>query len=69
MDKLTEYFDAARGRRLKLAEKLGVKPSAISQWKKAPIARIAEIEAATGIPREKLRPDIFKKRSKAEAAE
>lgn len=67
MKKLTEYLNAARGRRLQLAEKLGIKPSAISQWKKVPLARVVEIEAATGIPREELCPDTFKRTRKAEA--
>lgn len=37
----------------------GITPQAISQWRKVPIERLADVEAATGIPREQLRPDVF----------
>lgn len=70
MKKLLEYLSGKRGRRLKLAEALEINPSAISQWDEVPLARVIAVEAATGIPREELRPDVFaapkeKKRKRA----
>lgn len=58
MEKLLEYLNAERGRRLKLADALGVFPSAISQWEEVPAKRIFEVSAFTGIPVEQLRPDM-----------
>ena len=44
-----------------LAEALGntLTRQAIDQWKAIPVARLRDIERATGIPRAELRPDIF----------
>lgn len=36
-----------------------ISPQAISQWKRVPAERVADVERATGIPRHRLRPDIF----------
>lgn len=44
-----------------LAKKLGVTPGAVTQWQYVPIRHVATVEAITGIPREQLRPDFFKK--------
>lgn len=59
MEKLLEYLNAERGRRLELAAFLEIAPSAISQWKEVPINRAIAIEAFTGISRKELRPDVF----------
>lgn len=45
-----------------------ISPQAISQWKRIPVARVAEIEKATGIPRHRQRPDIFESPEKESAA-
>lgn len=37
----------------------GITPQAISQWKKVPAERVIEVERATGVPRQELRPDIY----------
>jgi TorA maturation chaperone TorD len=42
-----------------LARALGVSQPAVSMWKRIPAERVADIEAVTGIPRAKLRPDLF----------
>ena len=44
-----------------LARALGdeISPQAISQWKRVPADRAAAVERATGIPRHRLRPDLF----------
>lgn len=59
MKQLLEYLNEERGRRFKLAEELGISPSAISMWKRVPVDRVSDIERLTGIPRQDLRPDIF----------
>jgi DNA-binding transcriptional regulator YdaS (Cro superfamily) len=61
MEALREYLDAERGRSVRLALALGITPGAISQWEKVPAERIVEIERATGIPRDSLRPDLFER--------
>src|SRR4051812_35382099 len=41
-----------------LAALLGISPAAISGWKKGvPLARVAQVEEKTGVPRHLLRPD------------
>lgn len=59
MEKLLEYLNAERGRRITLAAALKIAPSAISQWSEVPMGRVVAIEAATGIPRAELRPDLY----------
>jgi DNA-binding transcriptional regulator YdaS (Cro superfamily) len=57
------------GSQAKLAERLSVKPMAVSQWKKrgVPPERCGAIEDATGgaVTRAELRPDIFGTRATA----
>lgn len=43
-----------------LAGALGISYQAIQQWKKIPAERLVDIEKATGIPREELRPDLYR---------
>jgi hypothetical protein len=42
-----------------LARALGVNPSAVAQWTRAPAERLMQIEKLTGVPRNVLRPDLF----------
>ena len=42
-----------------LARVLGLSSAAIAQWKRIPAERIVEIERATGVRREVLRPDLY----------
>jgi len=42
-----------------LARKLGIVPSAVTQWTRVPPRHVLAIEGITGITRYKLRPDIF----------
>lgn len=60
MDKLTEYLKSNRGMMIRLAERLGLRPSTISQWKSVPVEHLAEVEAFTGIPRQDLLPEAFR---------
>ena len=59
-------YEAATRRAIKLAggnnalaRKLGIKPQAVSQWKRVPVERVLEIEGLTEMTREQLRPDIY----------
>lgn len=42
-----------------LAKQLGIAPQSLWKWRDVPIRHVNEIERIVGIPREKLRPDIF----------
>jgi len=44
-----------------LARKLGITAQAVHKWIHCPLDRLVDVEKATGVPREQLRPDIFKK--------
>jgi Putative antitoxin of bacterial toxin-antitoxin system, YdaS/YdaT len=45
----------------KLAKALNISPQAIVQWDTIPVARVVDVERVTGVARERLRPDIFRK--------
>lgn len=68
MDKLTEYFEAKRGRKVRLARSLGLTPGAVSQWEQVPADKAVDVSRLTGIPVEELRPDVFRV-SSVEAAQ
>jgi TorA maturation chaperone TorD len=55
---LDRAIEAAGGVRA-LARALGISQPAISSWKRIPSDRLVAVEAATGIPRAELRPDLF----------
>ena len=48
-----------------LATLLGLTTQAICQWDAIPIQRVLEIEKITKIDRERLRPDLFRRRKRA----
>ena len=68
MDKLLEWFKAETGRRLRLAAHLGITPGAVSQWVRVPTDQLDKVSEFTGIPKDELRPDIFKGYAPAERA-
>lgn len=43
----------------KLAEACGITVQAVSLWVRVPAAQVLNVERATGIPRERLRPDLY----------
>lgn len=51
----------AAGTRYMLAKRLGLSPTATLKWYKIPAERVVEVERATGVPREKLRPDLYER--------
>jgi len=44
-----------------LAKALGMSAAAIMEWKRIPSHRILQVEAVTGIKRELLRPDLYRR--------
>lgn len=52
----------------RLAEALGINPSAISQWDRVPVERVLRVEEITGVSRHALRPDIYPPPSKKRKA-
>lgn len=55
---LTKAIEKA-GNGSELARALNITRQAISQWEIAPIDRVLEIEAITGVTRFELRPDYY----------
>jgi DNA-binding transcriptional regulator YdaS (Cro superfamily) len=43
-----------------LGRAIGVKYQSIQRWKKIPAERVLAVERATGIPKERLRPDLYR---------
>jgi DNA-binding transcriptional regulator YdaS (Cro superfamily) len=65
---LGEALDQAirdRGGYAKVGQLLGVSRQTVYRWvwNRVPAERVAEVEYVTGIPRERLRPDIFNSRT------
>ena len=48
----------------KLAEAIGTTKQAVGQWYQIPLGRVWDVEKATGIPHQELRPDFFRKGEK-----
>jgi hypothetical protein len=48
---------------------LGIRPSSVLKWWRVPSDRIVQVEYVTGIPREKLRPDLYRSRPKRALAQ
>jgi DNA-binding transcriptional regulator YdaS (Cro superfamily) len=51
--------DAIGGHR-KLGRLLGISHQAIGHWEYVPAERLIEIEILTGVPREEMRPDLYR---------
>ena len=60
---LADAIKAADNSITELAARLGLTPQAVSDWNRVPVNRCTEVERVTGIPRERLRPDIFGRKS------
>lgn len=66
---LAEYLNGDSAmRQADLAVKLGIQPPALSKWKRnrVPAERVLDVERLTGIPRWRLRPDIYPQPEAAE---
>lgn len=57
-DGLDRAIDAAGGV-AQLARKIGVSQPSVSNWSKVPAQRVIAVEAATGVSRDELRPDLY----------
>src|SRR4051794_22885443 len=55
---LDRAIDAAGGV-AQLARSLGISQPSVSNWGRVPAQRVVAVEAATGVPRAQLRPDIY----------
>lgn len=55
---LTEAIRIAGGVS-ELARKLGISQPSVSNWSRVPVERVLAVEAATGVSRTALRPDLF----------
>jgi TorA maturation chaperone TorD len=60
-DGIDRAIDAAGGV-AQLARKIGISQPSVSNWNKVPAQRVIAVEAATGISRGELRPDLFSRR-------
>jgi DNA-binding transcriptional regulator YdaS (Cro superfamily) len=49
------------GTQRRLAQLLGISPQAVQQWSHVPYRHIIMIEKVTGVPREQLRPDLYRR--------
>ncbi len=61
VDKGLELAIAAAGTRYRLAKLLGIKPSSVLKWGRIPTGRVVQVEQVTGVPREKLRPELYRR--------
>src|SRR5207237_2084670 len=43
-----------------LARRVGISQPSVSNWDKVPAERVLAVEAATGVPRMRLRPDLYR---------
>lgn len=50
-----------------LGDALGITAQAVQAWQRVPAERVVEVEKVTGVPREVLRPDLYR-RAEAKAA-
>jgi DNA-binding transcriptional regulator YdaS (Cro superfamily) len=61
MNQGLEKAIAKAGSRQGLARLLGISKQAVCKWTSVPSRQIIRIEAATGVPRELLRPDLYRR--------
>lgn len=51
-----------------LADKIGITYQAIQQWAQIPDKWLIRVEEASGVPREELRPDLYRQQPKRRPA-
>jgi DNA-binding transcriptional regulator YdaS (Cro superfamily) len=59
MIEIVETAASKVGGLVALARKLGISHQSFYSWRRIPAERVIEIEKATGIPRQQLRPDLY----------
>lgn len=68
MSVFTDYLKG-RGATARIARSLGITHSAVRQWgERVPAERVVDVEKATGIPREALRPDLYMRQPERQQA-
>src|SRR5438876_4685936 len=55
---LSHAIDVAGGV-AQLARKIGIAQPSVSNWNRVPAQRVVAVEAATGVSRRQLRPDLY----------
>ena len=50
----------AAGSQGALARLIGLSPSVVSRWKRIPAHQLVAVERASGVPREMLRPELYR---------
>jgi len=68
MDTGLQKAITASGSIASLARALGITGAAICQWPRIPAGRVIAIEDATGVPRDQLRPDLYRRSRRASEA-
>ena len=63
-DKVVRSIRATRGQSAEIARELGIERAAVYQWKRVPPHWVQDVAKIIGLPPEKIRPDIFKKRAR-----
>lgn len=63
----TEHAIAKAGGPSAVGRALGVSPQAVSQWSRVPPNRVIALENLSGVPRHRIRPDIYPAPSEREA--
>ena len=58
----------AAGTQRELARRLRISEQAIGRWTWVPAGRVLDVERVTGVPREVLRPDLYRGMVRAAAA-
>jgi DNA-binding transcriptional regulator YdaS (Cro superfamily) len=61
-------IEAFGGNMSDLARAVGIRPQAIAQWEDVPVRRIIDVERVTRVPREQLRPDLYRHQRRRSAA-
>jgi DNA-binding transcriptional regulator YdaS (Cro superfamily) len=62
MDKAITRIRATKGMAAKIAASLKIYRGSVSKWQRIPAERVVDIERITGIPREELRPDLYRRK-------
>ena len=62
---LSEAIEVAGGV-TELARRVGISQPSVSNWDKVPAERVLSVEAATGVSRKVLRPDLYSEPASAE---
>src|SRR6478752_2931810 len=52
-----------------LARRIGISQPSVSNWDKVPAERVLAVEAATGVTRMRLRPDLYREQPPADVDE